>query len=77
MTALLITIFFGVIFAAGFSWLMTVESTNTDHSKRQKTVSLEHTYTNPATGLLMIGGLGGVDAAGNLFGQSNSSLHHH
>jgi len=77
MTALLITIFFGVIFAAGFSWLMTVESTNTDHPKRQKTVSLEHTYTNPATGLLMIGGLGGVDAGGNLFGQSNSSLHHH
>ena len=77
MTALLIIIFFGVIFAAGFSWLMTVESTNTDQPKRQKTASLEHTYTNPTTGLPMIGGLGGVDTGGYLLGQSISSPHHH
>jgi len=78
MIALLITIFFGVIFAAGFNWLMTVESTNTDKPKRKKTDSLEFTYTNPATGLLIIGGgPGGVDIGGNPIGQSNSSLHHH
>jgi hypothetical protein len=66
-----------VIFAAGFHWLMTVESTNTDKPKLKKSITVLHTEYNPATGFPMIGGLGGVDTGGNLFGQSSSSLHHH
>lgn len=77
MTALLIIIIFGVIFAAGFSWLMTVESTNTDQPKRKETDALEFDWINPATGLLIIDGPGGVDTGGNPIGQSSSSLHHH
>lgn len=40
---------------------------------------LESTVINPATGLLMTGGIGGIDAAGNPYGTGNddimSSLH--
>jgi hypothetical protein len=66
MTALLIIIFFGVIFAAGFSWLMTVESTNTDQPKPKKTVFGPPAFINPTTGLPMVGG---VDSVGNLLGD--------
>ena len=67
MTALLITIFFGVIFAAGFNWLMTVESTNTDKPKPKNAVFGPPAFYNPTTGLPMVGGM---DSAGNLLGHS-------
>jgi len=69
MTTLLIIVFFGVIFAAGFSWLMSVESTNTDKPKRKKDA-----LYNPATGFPMVGGL---DTAGNPFGISIQKNTHH
>jgi hypothetical protein len=31
----------------------------------------EETYINPSTGMIMIGGIGGIDAGGNFWGQSD------
>jgi hypothetical protein len=66
MTTLLIIVFFGHIFAAGFNWLMSVESTNTDEPKRKKSDVGEYTIYNPSTGLPM---RGGVDSSGHLWGE--------
>jgi hypothetical protein len=41
-----------------------------------KTVSendvIEETYVNPTTGMIMIGGIGGIDAGGHVWGESDS-----
>jgi hypothetical protein len=34
--------------------------------------SFEETYINPSSGMIMIGSIGGIDAGGNVWGQSNS-----
>lgn len=45
---------------------------------RDETPSIptEETLINPATGLTMIGGYGGVDAAGNPYGSSGDEIAH-
>lgn len=39
---------------------------------------IEHQFTeiNPANGMLMVGGIGGVDITGNLWGQSDTFSDH-
>ena len=57
-----------------FSWLFDWFSNDSDgfnpHSWMNDALSNSHdvSWVNPATGLPMIGGMGGVDVAGNPFG---------
>lgn len=37
----------------------------------------DFTTINPATGLPMMGGIGGIDVAGNPYGFDNDDMHHH
>lgn len=44
----------------------------TGRSKSMSDIEFDPLYVNPATGLLMVGGMGGFDSAGNTFGSDNS-----
>lgn len=46
-----------------------------DGSSTHDPTILDDHRINPATGLPMIGGVGGHDVAGNSYGQSSSTLH--
>jgi len=41
------------------------------HKTLNENDAIEETYVNPTTGMIMIGGIGGIDAGGNLWGQSD------
>jgi hypothetical protein len=81
MTALCVSVFYGIFFAAGLRWILTVESSSTTSqipkdSKNPNSnalTSVDHARVNPATGLPMVG-LFNVN--GNPFGHSSTSFHH-
>ena len=79
MTALCVSVFYGIFFAAGLRWILTVESSSTTSqipkdSKNPNSnalTSVDHARVNPATGLPMVGLF---DMSGNPFGYSSTSV---
>ncbi len=81
MTALCVSVFYGIFFAAGLRWLLTVESSSitsqipkdSKNPNSNALTSVDHARVNPATGLPMVGVF---DISGDPFGHSNTSFNH-
>lgn len=51
-----------------FSWISGLFIDCSEGFESNTDLAKDHTDVNPATGLVMVGGLGGVDTAGNPYG---------